>query len=55
MEVSIELNIQSTLAISNMRYLEFCAISNFFPGLFSIYGLLPYKMSAYLELVAISN
>ena len=27
------------------RYLEFCAISNFFPGPFSIYDLLPYKMS----------
>ena len=33
-----------------MRYLEFRAISNFIPGPFSIYGLLPYKMSRYLEL-----
>ena len=33
-----------------MRYLEFCAILNFFPSLFSIYGLLPYKISPYLEL-----
>ena len=41
---------QSTLAISNMHYLEFCAISNIFPGPFSIYGLLPSKMSRYLEL-----
>ena len=43
-----------------MRYLEFRAISNFFPGPFSIYGLLPNKMSRYLELrylelFAISN
>ena len=33
-----------------MRYLEFRAISNFFPSSFSIYYLLPYKMSRYLEL-----
>ena len=33
-----------------MRYLEFRAVSNFFPRPFSIYGLLPYKMSRYLEL-----
>ena len=43
-----------------MGYLEFSAISNFFPGPFSIYGLLSYKMSRYLELrclelFAISN
>ena len=43
-----------------MRYLKFRAISNFFPGLFSIYDLLPYKTSCYLELgflelFAISN
>ena len=43
--------LQSTLAISNMGYLEFHALSN---------GLLPYKMSRYLELrylelFAISN
>ena len=48
------------VAISNMRYLEFRAISSFFPGSFSIYGLLLYKMSRYpellyLELFAISN
>ena len=52
--------LQPTLAISNMRYLEFRVISNFFPSPFSIYGLLPYKMSRYLELrclelFAISN
>ena len=42
--------LQSTLAISNTRYLKFRAISNFFPGPFSIYDLLPYKTSRYLEL-----
>ena len=52
--------LQPTLAISNMRYLEFRVISNFFPSPFSIYGLLPYEMSRYLELrclelFAISN
>ena len=40
---------QSTMAISNVRYLEFRGISNFFLGPFSIYGLLSYKMSRYLE------
>ena len=55
-----ELEIQSTLAISNMCYLEFRTISNFFLGPFSIYGLLPYKISRYLEvryleLFSISN
>ena len=53
------LNLQSTLAISNMQYLEFRAISKFFPGPFSIYSLLPYKISrtplsqiiCYLELI----
>ena len=43
-----------------MRYLEFRAMSNFFPGPFSIYALLLYKVSRYLELrylelFAISN
>ena len=43
-----------------MGYLKFRAISNFFPGPFSIYSLLPCKMSRYLELrylelFAISN
>ena len=43
-----------------MHYLEFRATSDFFLGPFSIYGLLPYKMSHYLELhylklFAISN
>ena len=47
--------LQSTLAISNMRYLEFRAISNFFPSPFSIYGLLPHKMSRYLELISWSQ
>ena len=37
------------MAISNVRYLEFRGISNFFLGPFSIYGLLSYKMSRYLE------
>ena len=51
---------KSTLAISIMHYLKLRAISNFFPVSFSIYGLLPYKMSRclelrYLELFAISN
>ena len=36
-------------AISNVRYLDFRGISNFFLGPFSIYGLLSYKMSRYLE------
>ena len=54
------LNLQSSLAISSIRYLKFRAISKFFPGPFSIYDLLPYKMSRYLELhylelFAISN
>ena len=44
------LNLHSTNAISNMRYLEFRSISNFFPGPCSIYDLLPYKMSRYIEL-----
>ena len=43
-----------------MGYLEFRDISYFFLSPFSIYGLLPYKMSRYLELrclelFAISN
>ena len=42
--------LQSTFPISNMHYLKFRAIWNFFSGPFSIYGLLPYKMSRYLEL-----
>ena len=33
-----------------MRYLEFRGIWNFFPCPLSIYDLLPYKMSRYLEL-----
>ena len=42
--------VQSTLTISNMGYLEFRAISNFFPGPFSIYGLRSYKISRYPDL-----
>ena len=54
----------SKIPYSRLSLFRTCAISNFFPGLFSIYGLLPYKMSRYLELffwtlgritVAISN
>ena len=45
------LNLQSTLAISNICYLEFCAISNFFPDPVSIYGLLIYCWSTDLEII----
>ena len=37
-------------AITNTRYLELSALSNFLFGPFSIYSLFPYKMSRYLEL-----
>ena len=52
--------IQSTFAISIMRYLVNLAISNKSPGPFSIYGQTRYKFTRYLELrylelFAISN
>ena len=44
-------NVQSTLAISDRPFFEHLAILNKSPGHFSsIYGLVPYKLSRYLEL-----
>ena len=40
---------QSSLAILNMRYLEFQDIWNFFRDPLRIYDLLPFKKSGYLE------
>ena len=40
---------QSSLAILNMRYLEFQDIGNFFRDPLRIYDLLPFKKSGYLE------
>ena len=60
LETDLCIAIQNNPAISNMRYLKFRAISNLFPGPFSIYASFPYKVSRYLELryleiFAISN